>query len=150
VKNDIKYAKRKIDTPQELLSDCKTYCNEGQIFPAMKHFVETESMSQKSASQKIEKVTGGAVSANRACHVYRRRMGGCHTAPPNKNRTKKIKQPAMWKNVEMKLDSIIEYIRANYDPPIEIEGRVRTDVLSNLEMIEFYLKEETYDTKEKH
>ena len=67
------------------LKECETYCNESQIFPAMRYFIEQMSMSELSASKEVEKRTDNKVTAERARFVWiNRKKRGCANAQPDK------------------------------------------------------------------
>ena len=55
------------------LSECKTFCNEKQVYPAMRHFVNELNMSVRKASREVRRLTDGLVSDSRARDVYRER-----------------------------------------------------------------------------
>ena len=61
-----------IDCPINL-KECETFCNEQQVYPAMKHLIEVEKMSQRKAGDTVEEFTKGKVTSNRARHVYQAR-----------------------------------------------------------------------------
>jgi len=52
------------------LKECETYCNEAQIYPAMKYFIKELKMSVRAASREIRKLTKNKVTATRAHMVY--------------------------------------------------------------------------------
>ena len=62
------------------LAECKTYCNEGQIMPAMVYYVEECGLPIRAGSRCVERDTGGMVTASRADKVYRDRKGATNVA----------------------------------------------------------------------
>lgn len=57
------------------LGVCETFCNEKQIFPAMRHFIEKLSMSVMGAAQEVNRLTDGKVTEKRAEMVWNNRKG---------------------------------------------------------------------------
>lgn len=55
------------------LEKCDSYCNEKQVYPAMRYFVREKGLGIREASREVEKLTGGLVKASRADKVYRDR-----------------------------------------------------------------------------
>jgi hypothetical protein len=55
------------------LEKCESFCNEKQVFPAMRTLVNDHGMKIREASREVEKQTKGAVTATRADSVYRSR-----------------------------------------------------------------------------
>ena len=76
------------------LKECKTFCNERQVYPAMKHFVCELGMSVRAASREVRRKTNGLVSDSRAAHVYRNRTPAPFSAPdpPDTEKTKLIQK----------------------------------------------------------
>jgi N6-adenosine-specific RNA methylase IME4 len=56
-----------------ILSKCATYCNDGQIYPAMRFFVEEMGMPVWGAAKEVRKMTKGQVTVGRAQKIYERR-----------------------------------------------------------------------------
>ena len=73
------------------LEICQTYCNEKQIFPAMRHFIEVLQMSVNSAAREVSKLTHGLVTQGRAKQVWLRRMGGTNV-PEQTEATEQIEE----------------------------------------------------------
>ena len=65
----------KMDKPYSL-ELCRSFCNDGQVFPAMQYKIDKEGKPKKQAGREVEDETDGAVTAGRAIQVYRRRVGG--------------------------------------------------------------------------
>jgi hypothetical protein len=63
------------------LTECKTYCNESQIMPAMVYYIEDQGLSIRAASRCVDLDTGGAVTATRAEMVWKNRKGASNDAP---------------------------------------------------------------------
>jgi len=55
------------------LEQCETYCNEKQVMPAMRYFVEDKGMPVNAAATEVEKLTYGMVTQGRARQVYNNR-----------------------------------------------------------------------------
>jgi len=72
------------------LAECKSFCNDGQIFPAMHHKIDVEGKPKKQAGREVESETDGAVTAGRALQVYRRRSGG--TDVPSKPKPMNVRK----------------------------------------------------------
>jgi hypothetical protein len=53
------------------LRQCESYCNDKQIYPAMKYLVQEKKMSENAAGKQVERITEGKVTSNRARKVYR-------------------------------------------------------------------------------
>jgi len=66
------------------LKECETFCNEAQIYPAMKYFVQELKMSERQAGRAVRKATKNKVTDSRARKVYRDRapLGGTNVPPP--------------------------------------------------------------------
>lgn len=73
-----------MDKPYSL-EKCKSFCNDGQVFPAMQYKIDVEGKPKKQAGREVEDETDGAVTAGRAIQVYRRRGG---TGVPSKPTSK--------------------------------------------------------------
>jgi len=57
------------------LEKCESYCNEKQVFPAMRYFVEQMKLPVKAAAKEVYNLTSGLVTSGRAEQVWIRRMG---------------------------------------------------------------------------
>jgi hypothetical protein len=75
------------------LEKCESYCNERQVFPAMRYFVKEKGMAIREASREVNKLTEGRVTADRADKVYRDRTPATNVAPPTE--PPKIKRPRL-------------------------------------------------------
>ena len=66
------------------LKECETFCNEKQIYPAMKYFVQELKMSVRAASREVRKLTKHKVTDGRAAKVYSDRTppSATNVAPP--------------------------------------------------------------------
>ena len=66
------------------LKECETFCNEKQIYPAMKYFVQELKMSERQAGRAVRKLTKGKVTDGRARKVYSDRTpsSGTNVPPP--------------------------------------------------------------------
>ena len=73
-----------MDKPYSLES-CRSYCNDGQVFPAMQYKIDKEGKPKKQAAREVEEETDGAVTAGRAIQVYRRRGGMSVPSGPDPN-----------------------------------------------------------------
>jgi N6-adenosine-specific RNA methylase IME4 len=74
------------------LEICKTYCNESQIFPAMRYFVEEFQLSVNAAAKEVSKMTHGLVTQERARFVWVNRKTRCADAQPGPENTKEPEQ----------------------------------------------------------
>ena len=67
------------------LKECQTFCNEKQVYPAMKYFVCECGMSIRAASREVRRRTKGLVTDNRAQQVYRSRAPAPSRTPKQIN-----------------------------------------------------------------
>jgi len=70
------------------LKKCESFCNEQQVYPAMKQLVTELDMSVRAASREVSKLTHGLVTATRAAKVYSDRTPATNVAPTDSTTTK--------------------------------------------------------------
>ena len=104
-----------MDKPYSLEA-CRSYCNDGQIYPAMAYKVDTEGKPKKQAGREVEDETDGAVTAGRAIQVYRRRVGG--TDVPSKPKPKRLNKK-QWDRLFrlVRLEQVTSGKKAVFKPP---------------------------------
>lgn len=93
------------------LKECEMFCNEKQIFPAMKHFVEECGLSVRGAARQVRKLTGGKVTDRRAAKVYHDRTGATLVAPKSEPTQKTDKK----KDVNNEYGSVSQVFADAYD-----------------------------------
>jgi len=84
------------------LEICKTYCNESQIFPAMRYFVEEFQLSVNAAAKEVSKMTHGLVTQERARQVWISRKGCLNQQPEPEN----TEEPEQIQEVAAECDSV--------------------------------------------
>ena len=67
------------------LKECKTFCNDAQIYPAMKELVEEKEYNPTKAGKIIEEMTEGAVTWTRARKIYLDRTKNCTNVQKQEN-----------------------------------------------------------------
>ncbi|RLI17541.1 hypothetical protein DRO49_03495 [Candidatus Bathyarchaeota archaeon] len=104
------------------LKQCESFCNEKQVYPAMKQLVQELNLSVRAAAREVSKLTHGLVTASRADKVYRDRTPATNVAPttPTTTNPEQIQQlknerdSAVLENENMAkeiIDEIAENIR---------------------------------------
>jgi hypothetical protein len=87
------------------LKHCETFCNQTQVYPAMKHLIEDKGMSQRKASDTVAELTKGKVTSSRARHVYHTRTPTdevARTGHPNNTEEKEEPLP-------LEAEAIVDY-----------------------------------------
>lgn len=94
------------ETMSEYNYDCKVFCNDGAIYPAMYDLVKNKEMSVNAAAKFVHEDSGGQVSVRRAAQVYENRTPSLHkeSAKPTKKQTKE--------GVKLQLDNVTKEIKA--------------------------------------